>query len=393
MSEISNVWSMIRKLRDNWHPWHAHKPTTPPVRDEGESAALAADGAFGPTAGASLVPWVSQAQNPLDSTPEVVLFPGTDQHAPDSQPILPVPTWTVVISDTDNDFEPIRYLLWLIGLCDTQGCWNPNIPPIRLIHTGDWLNKWNPNPHVLDSCKRLMETAPAGVEMTLLVGNHELSILRMAEMGLQTPFTQEDLAFIRAGSLTHIHEEILFLHGYPSPLLLQLLVQFQQEGTPLNDINNRLRDAFFQGEHALFREELGLELTGDVRKPKVYYTQRTSEGTTIGQNVAIQLKQLGITTVIHGHKPVAVTQSDDELERVIPGVRVINNDTGVRATGLGALLINPQGEITFINPEAMADAGGQKSYRKRLRKRLKTRDKDLQPVSRRTGRAMKSVAA
>ncbi len=437
MSASAPLWSMIRRFRPNWHDPQTPQPMASPDRDEGETAALAANGAFGPTAGVLATSWINanpslsptekllESTNtlakietppllacdtlPLDDETErtplletapiptaneqdVIIFPcATLPHPPPVKP--PPPAWTLVLSDTDNDFEPVRHVLWLTGLCDIQGCWQPNIPPIRLIHTGDWLNKWNPNPHVLDSFKRLITTAPEGIDTHLLTGNHELAILRMAEMGLQTPFTPEDLHFVRQGSVTHIHDNMLFLHGYPTPSLLKLLQQIQQEGLPLNDINTRLHTAFFQGEHALFRETMGLELTGDIRKPKAYYGQLNPDGTTIGEQVALQLSQLGITTVIHGHKPVTITQTDDELEHLIPGIRVINNDTGVRTTKLGALLISPKGEITFINPAALSAAKGAKPYRKQLRKLLKTRNKNLQITNQRKPRTLRAVAA
>lgn len=389
MSQTSSFWAMLRKLRSNWNELLSEPtPACLPTDDESEAVAIATNGAFESTAGVLAVSWDAANPYPDASNQEVIAFPN-----PALQPERPPLQWTVVLSDTDNDFEPVRLVLWLTGLADLQGCWNPDIPPIQVVHTGDWLNKWNPNPHVLDSFKRLAQTAPEGVQMTILVGNHELSILRMAEMGLHTPFTEEDLTFIRSGNLTHILNDILFLHGYPSPLLLNLLTQIKQEETPLNDINTRLHAAFFQGEHALFRETLGLELTGDVGKPKSFYGQLTPNGTTIGQQVASQLNQLGITTVIHGHKPVGLTQTDDELERFIPGVRVINNDNSVRTSKLGALLIDPWGKIIFINPESMAEAGGAKAYRKRLRKLLKTRHKDLHPSMVRKQRALRSIAA
>ncbi|MBF0127842.1 MAG: hypothetical protein HQM02_11620 [Magnetococcales bacterium] len=376
MSATSIFWERICKWRHNWRDARSSPPPSRPVADGDPATTSAPDNDGG-------------VEHPASPTREVIPFPVAD--ARQTTPAAPVQsTWTLVLSDTDNDFEPVRHHLWLIGLCDRRGCWNPDIPPFRVIHTGDWLNKWSPDPHVLDSFKRLMDTAPAGVEMSLLVGNHELAILRMAEMGLQTPLTAEDLAFIRACDVLHRLGEILFLHGYPSPLLLDLLTQFQQEGTPPDRINTRLHAAFFEGEHALFREEAGLELTGYLRKPKTFYARPGGNGVTIGQQIAAQLRELGITTVIHGHKPVAVTQTDDELERYLPGVRVINNDNGVRTTGLGALLIDPHGAITFINPDSLSAAGGRRHYRKQLRKLLKTRQRGK---ARNHGSAPRAVAA
>ncbi|MBF0296946.1 MAG: metallophosphoesterase [Magnetococcales bacterium] len=378
MPTTTDIWALLRRLRNWGEP--PSRPAVAPLREEGEAMAVAAAGAFGPTAGvnpdASPPAWTAQ---PVCQEPAIAqVIPFVVAPVTPAVPVMPaVPLWTLVLSDTDNDFTTVARHLQLLGLCDRRGCWKPGIPPVRIIHTGDWLNKWNPDPHVLDSFKRLVETAPQGVEISLLAGNHELAILRMADMGLRTPFTGEDLDFIRNGELFRIQDDILFLHGYPTLLLLELLHQLRHEGCALADLHGRLRAAFYRGEHALFRDDAGPELAGYIRKPRSYYSQPQPDGRPLGHHVAERLLSLGIATVIHGHKPVGVTQSDDELERIIPGVRVINNDNGVRTAGLGGLLISPRGGIRFINPEAVAAAGGIRAYRKRLRKRLATRGRDI----------------
>ncbi|MBF0180768.1 MAG: metallophosphoesterase [Magnetococcales bacterium] len=388
MPATTDIWALLRRLRNWGDP--PSRTSIAPLREEGEAMAVAAAGAFGPTAGvnpdASPPAWTEHPPRQEPEPARVIPFIA----APAAPPAPAVPLWTLVLSDTDNDFSTVARHLRLLGLCDRRGCWKPGIPPVRIIHTGDWLNKWNPDPHVLDSFKRLVETAPQGVEIVLLAGNHELAILRMAEMGLRTPFTADDLDFIRNCEVFRIQDDLLFLHGYPTLLLLDLLHQLRQEGCPPSDLHARLRAAFYRGEHALFRDDAGPELAGYIRKPRSYYAQLQPDGRPLGHLVAERILALGLATVIHGHKPVAVTQSDDELERIIPGVRVINNDNGVRTAGLGGLLISPRGGIRFINPEAVAAAGGIKAYRKRLRKRLATRQRDIAPVSL---PVMRSVAA
>ncbi|MBF0369601.1 MAG: metallophosphoesterase [Magnetococcales bacterium] len=287
--------------------------------------------------------------------------------------------WTLVISDTDNDIETVCLVLWLTGLCDRRGFWNPGIGPVKVVHTGDWLNKFDPDPHALDFFKRLQNTAPPGCSLVLLNGNHELEILKRAEAGEHTPLTPQDLDFIRSQDLIHGDQGVLYVHGYPNCDLLKSLRQFCREGSPLNDFNNLFRKAFYEGSHALFRQNQGLMMVGDIPKPKAYFARINRFGITNGAHVAEMLQELGFDRVIHGHKPCENSlQQDYELKSEIPGIRVINNDNRIKRSGLGGLLINTKGRVSFINPEQMREAGGEKEYRKKLRKILKTRKRDLQ---------------
>ncbi len=299
--------------------------------------------------------------------------------------------WTLVLSDTDNDFTVVQRCLWLAGWCDRNGCWKPGLKPFRLVHTGDWLNKWNPNPHVLDGFKRLRETLPDNGEMILLNGNHELSILQMAEKGLRTPLTAEDLAFIRDQEVLFAEKGTLYLHGYPGMDLLLALKQLHREEIPTANFNQRLKKLFFEGRYPLFMEPRGLAMIGDVRKPKTFYDRREADGLSLGSRVAGLLRDLGFHTVVHGHKPLTTVQLDNELDKEIPGVRFINNDNRIKQTGLGGLLVNPDGGMLFINPETVRMAGGLKPFRKKLRKRLKTRGKDRHPPGYRKSLKARSV--
>lgn len=285
--------------------------------------------------------------------------------------------WTLVLSDTDNDFNVVLSCLWQAGLCDRSGGWRPGLPPFRVVHTGDWLNKWRPNPHVLDGFKRLRQTVPEGGELILLNGNHELSILQMAERGMRTSLTAEDLAFIRDQEILHAEPGMLFLHGYPSLDLLLALKQLRREEIPLEAFNARLKKSYFEGRYPLFMEPRGLEMIGDIRKPKAYYDRDGGEGLTVGSQVGGLLQALGLYTVIHGHRPLSTVQLDHELAGEVPGVRLVNNDNHICQSGLGGMVIAPDGGIRFINPETVRAAGGLKPFRKKLRKRLGTRNKDL----------------
>ncbi|MBF0162640.1 MAG: metallophosphoesterase [Magnetococcales bacterium] len=322
---------------------------------------------------------------PVDS-PEATPAEGT---LPESALQFP---WTVVLSDTDNDFRTVLQTLRLTGLCDQNGCWNPEIRNIQVVHTGDWLNKWDPNPYVLDGFKRLQETTPEGCRLVLLNGNHELSILQMADKGLRTPLTEEDLHFIRRQNLLHVDQGTLFLHGYPSADLLLILKQFQRENVHKEAFNNRLQELFFEGSFPLFREARSLRVIGDIKSPKFYYNQRDQNGLYRGEEVAAALRELGLTTVIHGHKPGSEVQSDYELPEEVPGIRLINNDNRIRQTQRGGLLFSAQGDVLFINPHTVRGAGSEKSMKKRLCKLLGTRRKNRQTPQGRADAAVRMAA-
>ena len=291
--------------------------------------------------------------------------------------------WTLVLSDTDNDFRSVLRVLWLTGLCDQNGCWTPDLQNIQVIHTGDWLNKWDPNPHVLDGFKRLQESVPEGCRFVLLNGNHELSILQMADKGLRTPLTPNDLAFIQSQSLIHCNSGILYLHGYPSTELLSILKQFHRDALPAETFNDHLRAQFFEGSSPLFQESQSLRLIGDVKNPRAYFNQKSQNGISRGKYAASLLQEMGFDTVIHGHKPNAEIQVDHELQEEIPGIRLINNDNRIRVNEVGGVLISHQNYAIFINPQALRDAGSDKVLRKKLRKLLGTRWKDLHPKEKR----------
>ncbi|MEO5364079.1 MAG: metallophosphoesterase [Magnetococcus sp. DMHC-8] len=273
-------------------------------------------------------------------------------------------THTLVLSDTDNDLDVVRYVLWLTGLCDRHGRWRADVSPFQVVHTGDWLNKFNPNPEVLTFFRQLQAAAPAGCSVVLLVGNHEVEILQRAAAGMRTRLDDDHLAFIRQRDVIHVAGRILYLHGYPTINLLSLLLQLQQERSALNLFNDRFRKAFYGGRYPLFKEREGLEMIGDIRHVKQYYMRGDTGGGRYGERVARLLRQLGIDTVIHGHRPNMLIQLDHELCEEIPGIRIINNDNKASITGCGAALVDAQGHVRFINPKAMRVLGGEKAFRK-----------------------------
>ncbi|MEO5340337.1 MAG: metallophosphoesterase [Magnetococcus sp. MYC-9] len=277
-----------------------------------------------------------------------------------------VPTCTLILSDTDNDLHSVRYVLWLTGVCDRKGRWRPGAHHIQVVHTGDWLNKFNPNPLVLEYLLALQRNAPDSCGVVLLVGNHEVEILQRAALGIRTRLSEAHLQFIRQQSVLHVADTILFLHGYPTVNLLSLLLQLKQEHGELDLFNQRFRKAFYEGRHALFKEREGLEMIGDIRHVKQYYMRNGAGGEPYGVRVSQLLRQLGIDTVIHGHRPNVLIQLDYELHDVVPGIRIINNDNKASMTGFGAAVVDHRGYVRFINPKAMHVLGGERAFRKQI---------------------------
>ncbi|MBF0357811.1 MAG: metallophosphoesterase [Magnetococcales bacterium] len=290
----------------------------------------------------------------------------------------PLPEWSLVISDTDNDIDTTIYALWLTGLCDIDGNWYQEVPCLEVVHTGDWLNKWRPSHKAVEFFKSLKETAPKQCPVVLLNGNHELSILKMADDGITTKLSDDDLDFIRNQEIIHITSDNLFVHGYPNLSLVNILLQMKREELALSAFSKRLRQVFYSKNRPLYCEQHGMDIIGDLRKPKYYYEKRAKNSKiNQGQEIASRLQSLGINSVVHGHKPNNNTQVDQELAKQLPGIRLVNNDNRIKNTGLGGMLINRSGEMVFLNPKTMKEAGGEKAFRKQLKKLLKTRRKDM----------------
>ncbi|MBF0380112.1 MAG: metallophosphoesterase [Magnetococcales bacterium] len=299
----------------------------------------------------------------------------TDVKKPSPQP---KPDWTLVISDTDNDIQTTIYSLWLTGLCDQYGNWKPGLPNIQVVHTGDWLNKWRPSRQAVAFYKNLQQSAPTQCPVTLLNGNHELEILHMYDNKFSSPLKDDDIDFIRNQGIIHITANTLFLHGYPTLNLANILMQMKREELALVDFPTRLHKVFYENKRPLYSEPQGMEIIGDLRRPKYYYEKQVeNHKNSQGQEIAGILQSLDINSVVHGHKPNNSVQIDQELAKQLPGIRLINNDNRIKQTGLGGMLISSDSEVILLNPETMKDAGGEKGFRKQLKKRLKTRRKDL----------------
>ncbi|MBF0357812.1 MAG: metallophosphoesterase [Magnetococcales bacterium] len=249
----------------------------------------------------------------------------------------------------------------------------------RLVHTGDWLNKANPSREVISFLDRLKSTIPENSEMFILNGNHEVEILQRSEHSNSLGLSKNELNFIRNQDIMHVCSNNLFVHGYPTFELLRLLSDVKEESGCMNDFNDRFRKAFYDGKYALFREKEGMAILGDIRQAQAYYRSKDGDGETQGRKISRMLEKLGIDTVIHGHRPNMMVQQDFEFKLEVPGIRFINNDNKARLSKLGATIVKGNDWVRFVNLREMYWAGGEKSYRKLMKKILKTRKKDLIP--------------
>ncbi|MBF0428945.1 MAG: metallophosphoesterase [Magnetococcales bacterium] len=280
------------------------------------------------------------------------------------------PRFAVVLSDTDNDLASVQYALNVVGVCDKQGAWRTGIRDIRVIHTGDWLNKWNPSAEIVDYFMELSHTAPPSCDLLILNGNHELRILQRAEKGEHPHLGEKRLAFIRSRDLLHVYGKTLFLHGYPTCYLLKFLQQIKNEKKGLNRFNERIRKAFYEGSHALFRKEEGQVLMGNIKKAQHYYREPCQDGEIRGIKISELLKTIGIRTVVHGHRPNIKVQQDNEFNLETPGIRLVNNDNQPKTSLLGAAIVDIKGDVTFVNSREMIWQGGEKKFKNKIRKFL-----------------------
>lgn len=81
-------------------------------------------------------------------------------------------------------------------------------------------------------------------------------------------------------------------------------------------------------------------------------------GAAIDPEIALILKEMGIKVIIRGHDP-----QDDNKQHISDyfGIKVINNDVGNGENSLGAVLIEPSGQITGFNHSDFS--GGRELYR------------------------------
>ncbi len=234
----------------------------------------------------------------------------------------------ICLSDIHNDLLAAQASLRQQDIIDEHGEWKH---PVDLIITGDSINKHEPNAEVLKYFRHLEKTAPMGCSVTMLVGNHELDVLTRIANGEAVGLKEKTWEFLGSMDVVCRRGPVLYLHRYPSlGLVRELWQQFREQGKNPDvwHINRRFREAVImmrqtpERSKALFREcdDGGDEKALGGLSAESYYQKY---GVLLGQF----LKEMGITTVIHGHKKQK--EGGQRFEQYIPGICMVNNDAGI----------------------------------------------------------------
>lgn len=234
----------------------------------------------------------------------------------------------ITISDTDNDVEVLQQNLRLYGIVDKNGEWTPNTRNVKIIHTGDLINKFRPDVTSLVYMRHLKQTAPESCEVLLIAGNHEIEMLERLPFVVSSPYVAEDFKQMR---VLHAEGQILFMHGYPTRELLYELRKHEDLQAGIAVLNAHYKQSveeITQGKGSTisdFSYEKLNRVTGEKNlfrniAPDEYYKKH-------GAEVSALLTEMGIEVVIHGHKPQkGGVQAVGEAARYMPGITLINND-------------------------------------------------------------------
>lgn len=265
----------------------------------------------------------------------------------------------VVIGDCENDTDSVEASLRFVGLISKQGKLKAKAHGAHIVQTGDLMHKNAPNPVVVRYWQRLRTAAVAAdCPLHTVAGNHEIEIWRRLQsgdhLGLSRCEQRAVQELIRTTRLFHVEGSMLFIHGYPTVKLLHHLQAYRiGTGKSLNDYNQDCFQEAFDDARILARYAYPRRnacqgtLLHDVPDPARYYRRH-------GQEVAALLRSFNIDLVVHGHRPErSGVQTDYELQRWLPGIRMINNDTQIRLQGLGATVIRQVGngstDLLFVN--------------------------------------------
>lgn len=263
-----------------------------------------------------------------------------EQHKTTPPPILervcerePQPERFVSLSDIHNDLRAMQASLEQKKLTDSHGDWRKGVRDVHLVITGDSINKESPNPKVLTYLHHLEQTAPEGCVLTILVGNHELDILTRETQGHDVGLKRKHLEVLEHMQVVCKKGPILFLHRYPSlPLIEELATQYNKENGDVHNerwnINTRFKNAM---QTRKINPEISLDVFhscdtgGETQALEGLSTEAYYE--KYGARIRALLERMGVTVIVHGHK--RQVSGGQHFEEYIPGIVMINNDTGV----------------------------------------------------------------
>jgi len=265
----------------------------------------------------------------------------------------------VVFSDTDNDVKSVKKTLRFVGVLGPKGKLADDLQGVTLVHTGDLLDKKRPDFAVVKYWRALQyDVAKKGGHVRLIAGNHEQEIrLRFKagqDYGLEKDKATGLIRFVESLDLFHVTGSVLFIHSYPTVEFLQALLHYRDvTGRDLNRFNEDHYARSSTSPRAM--KQYAYVRTGrkpyhllyDVADARSYFKKN-------GRVIGDLLSQLGISCILHGHKPQrSGSQADQQFSKWIPDIRIINNDTNVRRSGIGATVIRERPsatlEIVFVN--------------------------------------------
>lgn len=251
-----------------------------------------------------------------------------------------------------------------------------NLSGLSFIHTGDFLDKKEPDLKAVEFWEKLRKKAnDSGAFIHLLAGNHEQEIWQKITNGENYGLPKHSLDslcdLIKSLDLFYVDGPLMFLHAYPTVEFLRVLLHYKQlTGHHINRFNIDHYKKAFKSVEALnqYSYTRGSSnnnyLLYDPEDISAYYRKNGLELSNI-------LSELEIDCVIHGHRPQrSGIQSDSEFSKLIPGIRMIGNDTKVKQQGIGATLVRMDigraMQVIFINSRT-----ANKKNRKKLRHLLR----------------------
>lgn len=268
----------------------------------------------------------------------------------------------VLLSDIHDDTISAKGSLLERGIIakDSED-WHPDVHDTHLVLTGDLIDRRSAHHHVIRLFRHLSERAKNGNRVTLLLGNHELDLLMALPHGPpeEAP-SRKDLAFLGTGKMVYKQGSVLFLHAYPTRSMLDEMVRQYEEhkGDVPNDrwrVNERFARAFALLPHTPAESiRIFEELHALTKAPR---PQEHGHGPEESTEISLLLERLHVKVVVHGHKKRA--SGKQLVEKDIPGVCMINNDTAVAITKnpgrehrIGSTMVRADGnmvDVTCIN--------------------------------------------